>query len=114
MIQTSIVILGEEKTLHYLCRQIFKSDNSDLLQFSTIYRSPKLITLRLGTQLFRAITVNPKITAVQLYVEVAPQLSNKSIYRYLKKSGIQKWYCKKRVFLENEKGDVTPLIGICR
>jgi hypothetical protein len=49
---------------------------------------PQLITLRLGRQLFRAIAVNPKITAAQLRVEVAPNLSKKSIYRYLQKSGI--------------------------
>jgi hypothetical protein len=40
-------------------------------------------------QLLRAIAVNPKITVAQLRVEVAPELSMKTIYRYLKKSGIQ-------------------------
>jgi hypothetical protein len=44
---------------------------------------------RYSRQLLRAIAVNPKITAAQLRVEVAPELSMKTIYRYLKKSGIQ-------------------------
>ena len=54
-------------------------------------------------QLLRAIAVNPKITVAQLRVEVAPELSMKTIYRYLKKSGIQKWRCKKRPLLDDER-----------
>jgi hypothetical protein len=79
-----------------------KRAKSELLQLSNSYGCPQLITWRLGRQLFRAIAVNPKITAAQLRVEVAPELSSKTIYRYLKKSDIQK--CKKRPLLDDEKG----------
>jgi hypothetical protein len=48
------------------------------------------ITLYYSRQIFRVIAVNPKITAAQLYIKVALQLSKKTIYRFLKKSGIQK------------------------
>jgi hypothetical protein len=94
---------GENLTLS-TCRQIFQNAT---IQTSCNSRPrtgrPQLITPRLGRQLFRAIAVNPKITAAQLRVEVAPNLSKKSIYRYLQKSGIQKWRCKKRPLLDDEK-----------
>jgi hypothetical protein len=79
------------------CRQIFKNAP---LQESCKSRPrsgrPQSITPRLGRRIFRAINFNPKITAAQLRAEVAPEYSKKTIYRFLKKSGIQKWRCKKR------------------
>jgi len=50
----------------------------------------------------RAITINPKITAQQLKVSCADHVSKKTIYRYLKKSGIQKWRAKQRPLLTPE------------
>ena len=50
----------------------------------------------------RAILVNPKITAQQLFVNYAPHASKKTIYRYLDKSGINKWRCKQRPFLTED------------
>lgn len=86
------------------CRQIVLNAS---IQTSCISRPrsgrPELITPRLGRQLFRAIAINPKITAAQLRVAIAPEISKITIYRYLKKSGIQKWRCKKRPLLDDEK-----------
>jgi hypothetical protein len=50
----------------------------------------------------RAIVVNPKITAQQLFLQCTPHSSKKTIYRFLKKSGIQKWRCKIRPFLTED------------
>ena len=52
--------------------------------------------------IFRALLVNSKITAAQLVRENVPYVTKKTVYRFLKKSGIQKWRCKKRPFLTPE------------
>ena len=86
------------------CRSIFKNA-SNQASCKTRPRSgrPRTITPRDGRRIFRALTTNPKITASQLRIEVLPKASNKTIYRFLKESGIQKWRCKKRPLLDEEK-----------
>ncbi|KIN08336.1 hypothetical protein OIDMADRAFT_108106 [Oidiodendron maius Zn] len=89
------------------CRQIVLNTS---IQTSCISRlrsgRPELITPRLGRQLFRAIAINPKITAAQLHVAIAPKISKITIYRYLKKSSIQKWRYKKRPLLDDKKAAI--------
>lgn len=53
--------------------------------------------------IFRAIERNPKITASKLRIEVVPHVSQKTIYRFLQQSGIQKWRCRKRPLLTDER-----------
>jgi len=93
-----------ETLLPSTCRQIVQNAS---IQTSCISQPrsgrPELISPRLGRQLFRAIAINPKITAAQLRAIVAPEISKITIYRYLKKSGIQKWRCKKRPLLDDAK-----------
>jgi hypothetical protein len=89
------------------CSRIFQNaQNQDSCKSRPRKGRPQSITPRHGRQIFRAIAVNPKITAAQLRVEVAPQLSKKTIYRFLMKSGIQKWRCKKRPLLDDAKAAV--------
>lgn len=52
--------------------------------------------------IFRAIVINPKITASQLVAQNVPHVTKKTVYRFLKKSGIQKWRCRERPFLTEE------------
>jgi transposase len=86
------------------CRQIFKNaPNQESCKSKLRAGRPESITPRLGRRIFRAIALNPKITAAQLRAEVAPEYSKKTIYRFLKKSGIQKWRCRKRPLLDDEK-----------
>jgi hypothetical protein len=70
-----------------------RRERSSPLKFVSLSPGPDVVEKfwprRYSRQLLRAIAVNPKITAAQLRVEVAPELSMKTIYRYLKKSGIQ-------------------------
>jgi hypothetical protein len=63
---------------------------------------PPLLTAIDHRAIRRAIVINPKITAQQLFVIYTPHTSKKTIYRYLKKSGIQKWRCKVRPFLTED------------
>lgn len=60
---------------------------------------PSVLTPHDHRAIRRAIVVNPKITAQQLFITCAPHSSKKTIYRWLQKSGIQKWRCKQRPFL---------------
>jgi hypothetical protein len=86
------------------CRSIVKnaSHQASCITQPRIGR-PSLITMRDSRRIFRAIALNPKITAAQLRVEAAPHVKKKTIYRFLLKSGIQKWRCKKRPLLNDEK-----------
>jgi hypothetical protein len=63
---------------------------------------PSLLTAIDHRAIQHAIVINPKITAQQLFVTCAPHTSKKTIYRYLKKSGKQKWRCKVRPFLTED------------
>ena len=69
---------------------------------STRTGRPPLLTAIDHRAIRRAIVVNPKITAQQLFITCAPHTSKKTVYRYLKKSGIQKWRCKVRPFLTED------------
>jgi hypothetical protein len=51
---------------------------------------PPLLTAIDHRVIRRTIVVNPKITAQQLFVIYAAHTSKKTIYRYLKKLGIEK------------------------
>ncbi|KAL5317394.1 hypothetical protein ACEPPN_014489 [Leptodophora sp. 'Broadleaf-Isolate-01'] len=57
--------------------------------------APSVLTPSDHRAIRRAIVVNPKITAQQLFKSTVPHASKKTVYRYLLKSGIQKWRCKK-------------------
>lgn len=62
---------------------------------------PRVLDARDQRRLFRTIANNPKITTARLRTEVAPQVSAKTIARFLKQSGIQKWRCRKRPLLDD-------------
>jgi len=51
----------------------------------------------------RFIGTKPKVTTVDLVAECAPHVLKTTIYWYLKKSGIQKWRCRKRPLLTEER-----------
>lgn len=92
-----------EKLDDSTCRKIYKNASH---QTSCITNkrpgAPSVLTPGDHRLIRRALVVNPKITAQQLFVSCAPHSSKKTIYRYLKKSGIQKWRCKQRPFLTAE------------
>jgi Transposase len=52
--------------------------------------------------IFRVIVIQPKITAEELVAQTVPHVTKKTMYRFLVKSGIQKWRCKERPFLTPE------------
>jgi hypothetical protein len=85
------------------CRTIFKNASH---QTSCITPKrpgrPTLLTVRDQRLIRRTIVLWPKITVQQLFKDCVPHLSKKTVYRYLKKSGIQKWRCKQRPFLTEE------------
>jgi hypothetical protein len=89
--------IAEKENLPYsTCRSIFKYASNQASRKSQLRTGrPITITPRDGRALFRAIAINPKITAAQSRAEVLPTVSKITIYRYLKKPGIQKWRCKK-------------------
>ena len=64
--------------------------------------APTIVTAGDSRLIFRTLARTPKITAAQLVASTVPHLSKKTIYRFLKKSGVQKWRCKKRPFLKPE------------
>jgi hypothetical protein len=86
------------------CRQIFKNAQH---QTSCITqpkgRKPLLLTERDRRVIFRTIALEPKITAAQLVATTVLHVKKKTIYRFLKKSGIQKWRATKRPLLDDEK-----------
>jgi hypothetical protein len=100
--------ISQKENLPYsTCRSIFKyASHQASCKSKPRNGRPSLITPRDGRALFRAIANNPKITATELRAEVLPTVSADTIYRYLKKSGLQKWRCKKRPLLDNEKAAV--------
>lgn len=85
------------------CRSIVKNA-SHQVSCITPPRPGRPSSLTIGDQrlIRRTIVVNPKITAQQLFLSCASHTSKKTIYRYLKKSGIQKWRCKQRPLLKEE------------
>ena len=96
--------IGEQENLEpSTCRRIFKKAPN---QISCIIRPrpgrPTLLTERDQRCIFRTIVINPKITAQQLVATVVPHIKKKTVYRFLKKSGIQKWRCTKRPLLTEE------------
>lgn len=99
------IAISEQENLPYsTCRTIFRNaPNQASCKSRPRNGRPPVITPRDGRALFRAIANNPKITAAKLRAEVLPTVSKITIYRYLKKSGIQKWRCKKRPFLDDER-----------
>jgi hypothetical protein len=62
-----------------------------------------LITERDGRAIFRRISLKPKITAAQLVATTVLNVKKKTVYRFLKKSGIQKWRATKRPIVDDEK-----------
>jgi hypothetical protein len=66
-------------------------------------RKPLLITERDGRAIFRRSSLEPKITAAQLVANTVPHVKKKTVYRFLKKSGVQKWRATKRPLLDDEK-----------
>lgn len=86
------------------CRSIFRNaQHQQSCKSQARSGRPTLLSPRDQRRIFRAIATDPKITAAQLRVECGLEASKKTIYRFLKKSGIQKWRCKKRPLLDNEK-----------
>jgi hypothetical protein len=100
----SLLVIRRMETLKdSTCRSILKNA-SHQVSCITPPRSgrPPLLTAIDHRAIRRAIVVNPKITAQQLFVTCAPRTSKKTVYQYLKKSGIQKWRCKVRPFLTED------------
>ena len=95
-----------EEVADSTCRKVFKNAPN---QVSCITKprvgAPSVLSTVDKRNIHRAIVVNPKITAAQLFDQCAPHASKKTIYRYLKKSGIQKWRCKQRPFLTEEHAE---------
>jgi hypothetical protein len=86
------------------CRQIVKNAPHQTSCISNPRSGrPPLIKIHDQRRIFRAISINPKITAAQLIVDLALPCKKKSLYRFLKKSGIQKWRCRKRPLLNDER-----------
>jgi len=97
-------IARQENLLPSTCRFIFKNaSNQASCKSQPRSGRPSIITIRDGKRLFRAIATNPKITATQLRAGVMPNVSKNTITRYLQKSGIQKWRCRKRPLLNDTK-----------
>src|ERR1700692_1791899 len=74
------------------CRTIYKNaSHQDSCITPKRTGAPSVLTPGDHRLIRRAIVINPKITAQQLFISCAPHSSKKTIYRYLKKSAIQKW-----------------------
>ena len=85
------------------CRTIFKNASYQTSCFTNkCIGAPLVLTAADHRLIRRTIVLNPKITTQQLFVTCAPHTSKKTIYQYLKKSGIQKWRCKVQPFLTEE------------
>jgi len=98
------VIGRMEELSEKTCQSIAKRA---LFQTSCISRPrsgrPISIDERQGRRIFRTIATNPKITAKELVVECGLDVTQKTVYRFLKKSGVQKWRCRKRPLLDDGK-----------
>ncbi len=85
------------------CRGIYKRAETQVGGRSLSKgRPPKALTAGDQRLIRRAIVANPKITAAQLVIQTVPHVSKKTVYRYLKISGIQKWRCRQRPLLTEE------------
>ena len=97
------VITRMESLTDTTCRSIVKNASHQVSCITpTRSGAPSVLTPGDHRLIRRAIVINPKITAQQLFISCAPHSSKKTIYRYLKKSGIQKWRAKQRPFLTAE------------
>ena len=86
------------------CRSIVSRSPFQTSSFSRIRSGrPGKLSLRDERHILRVIATNPKITAAQLVVQAVPHVKKKTVYRFLKKSGIQKWRCRKRPLLTDER-----------
>jgi hypothetical protein len=94
-----VIACGENLEQSTCCSVLFSASKQTSCISKPHSGRPTQITLADQRLIQRAIVRNPKITAVQLKAEACPHVCKKTIYRYLKKSGIQKWRCKKRPFL---------------
>jgi hypothetical protein len=92
-----------ENLLDSTCRGIYKNA-SHQTSYITPSRPGRPPLLTIGDQrlIRRAIVAKPKITAAQLVANYCPHVKKKTVYQYLKKSGIQKWRCRQRPFLTEE------------
>ena len=95
---------GKENLNPATCRQIVKnaSHQTDCITTPQLSR-PSLLSLHDQRYIFRLIAIDPKITTAQLVATAVPYINKKTVYRFLKKSGIQKWRCKKRPLLTEER-----------
>ena len=98
---------GKENLDPSTCRRIVKnaSHQTDCITTPQPGR-PSLLSLRDQRHIFKLIAINPKITAAQLVVTTVLYINKKTVYRFLKKSGIQKWRCKKKPLLTEERAIV--------
>jgi hypothetical protein len=97
------VIARMENLLDSTCRSIVRNAPHQVSCITpTRSGAPSVLTPGDHRLIRRAIVINPKITAQQLFISCAPHSSKKTIYRYLKKSGIQKWRARQRPFLTAE------------
>ena len=83
------VIGGKENLNPLTCRQIVKnaSYQTDCITIPQPSR-PSLLSLRDQRHIFKLIAINSKITAAQLVAIAVPHINKKTVYRFLKKSGI--------------------------
>lgn len=85
------VIARMERLVDSTCRSIVRNAPHQVSCLTpTRSGAPSVLTPGDHRLIRRAIVINPKITAQQLFVSCTPHSSKKTIYRYLKKSGIQK------------------------
>jgi transposase len=97
-------ISEKENLIPSTCRSVFKNaKNQASCKTRPRTGRPRKLTPRDERRIMRQIAIEPKITAAQLRAQVAPYVSQKTIYRFLKESGIQKWRCKKRPLLDDDK-----------
>jgi hypothetical protein len=97
------IITRMENLLDSTCRSIVRNAPHQVSCITpTRSGAPSVLTPGDHRLIRRAIVINPKITAQQLFISCAPHSSKKTIYRYLKKSGIQKWRARQRPFLTIE------------
>jgi hypothetical protein len=96
-------IARRERLTDSTCRSIIQNASHQVSCITPTRKgAPSVLTPGDHRLIRRVIVVNPKITAQQLFVQCAPHSSKKTIYRYLLKSGIQKWRAKQRPFLTAE------------
>ena len=54
-------------------------------------------------RIYKTIDQSLKITAAKLIATIVLYITKKTVYRFLKKSGIQKWQCRKQPLLNNKR-----------